>query len=114
MSIDPVPYGGDRVQSVNKYGRLLGDRILVQKLAPRRKKGSIIVAPDSYEKEQSTEFHVFACGPGLRTPDGKLIEMTVAPGDDVVVGRYSGHPIVLEDIPYYVIRESEVLMVLPK
>lgn len=111
MSIDPVPYGGF---SMKEYGQLLDDRILVEKLIPKRDKNSVIIRPENVEKEASTEFKVLACGPGRRTQEGKLIEMTVRPGDRISVGRYSGHQILIEDVMYYIIREGEVLMVLPK
>lgn len=92
--------------------RLLGDRLLVQKLDQRRRAGSTIVIPDALKQEGSTEFLVLACGPGRTTEEGQLIPMQVRPGDRVAVGRYSGVQIVIEDESYYVIRESEVLMVL--
>jgi chaperonin GroES len=101
------------MQNAEKY-RLLDDRILAQKLVPKRSKESLIIRPQSTEKEESTEFLVIAHGPGRRTPEGKWIEMTVRDGDHIAVGRYSGHQVVIEDVLYYVIRESEVLMVLPK
>jgi len=67
-----------------------------------------IVLPDT-AKEKPQRGKVLAVGPGRLMDNGKRTEMSVAVGDEVIFGKYSGTDIELEGKELKIIRESDVL-----
>ncbi|MEG1918561.1 MAG: co-chaperone GroES, partial [Oscillospiraceae bacterium] len=53
---------------------------------------------------------VISVGPG-GVVDGKTITMTVKIGDRVITDKYAGTKVVLEDIEYVVVRQSDILAI---
>lgn len=91
--------------------RPLHDRILVKRIEEKESiKGGIII-PDS-AKEKPQEAEVIAVGNGKRTEEGKIIPLDVKAGEHVLLGKYSGTEIKIDDQEYLIIREDEVLGVL--
>ncbi len=91
--------------------RPLHDRVLVQRLeAEEQVRGGIII-PDS-AKEKPQEAKVFAVGPGKLQDDGKRSAMDVKKNDRVLIGKYSGTDIKIDDVEYVIVREDEILAVL--
>ncbi len=90
--------------------RPLHDRIMVKRLdAKEQMKGGIII-PDT-AKEKPLEAEVIAIGEGKYDDDGKRIKLDVKVGDKVLIGKYSGTDIKLDDEEYTILREDEVLAV---
>lgn len=91
--------------------RPLADRVLVE---PRKeqeiKKGGIII-PDT-AKEKPMEGTVVAVGTGKRDEDGKLIPFTVKVGDKVLMPKYGGTEIKIDDKEYQILREEDILGIL--
>ena len=86
----------------------LHDRILVKRIDPKEEvKGSIII-PDT-AKEKPMEGKVIAVGAGRLDENGKRVQMDVKAGDRILVGKYSGTEIKIEDIEHIILREDEVL-----
>ena len=86
----------------------LSDRVLIKRVDVKEQvKGGIII-PDS-AKEKPLEGEVVAVGPGKLDDDGKRVEMSVTAGDRVLVGKYAGTEIKLDDIEHVIVREDEVL-----
>jgi chaperonin GroES len=91
--------------------RPLGDRVLVQPKEEKEiKKGGIII-PDS-AKEKPQEGEVVAVGPGKRDDAGKVIPMNVKKGDKILMPKYGGTEIKIDDKEYQIIREDDILGVL--
>jgi chaperonin GroES len=91
--------------------RPLGDRVLIQPIeTAEMKKGGIII-PDS-AKEKPQEGKVIAVGPGKKTEEGKLIPMNVKKGDRVLMPKYGGTEVKLDDKDYQLIREEDILAVI--
>jgi len=91
--------------------RPLADRVLVKPLeATETKKGGIII-PDAH-KEKPQEGEVVALGTGKRDDDGKLIAFTVKKGDKVLISKYGGTEIKIEDQSYLIMREDDILGIL--
>jgi chaperonin GroES len=89
----------------------LGDRVLVQpKKDAEMSKGGIII-PDT-AKEKPQEGKVIAVGTGKRDDDGKLLPFNVKAGDRVLMPKYGGTEIKLDDQDYVIIREEDILGVL--
>jgi chaperonin GroES len=50
-------------------------------------------------------------GPGKLQEDGKRQPMDVSKGDRILVGKYSGSEIKIDDEDYVILREDEILAV---
>jgi len=89
----------------------LYDRILVRRLDPKEEvKGGIII-PDT-AKEKPMEGKVVAVGEGKMDKAGKHIPLQVKAGDRVLIGKYSGQEVKIDDVEHVIIREDEVLGIL--
>ncbi len=89
----------------------LYDRILVRRLDPKEEiKGGIII-PDT-AKEKPMEGKVVAVGEGKLDKAGKHIPLQVKVGDKVLIGKYSGQEVKIDDVEHVIIREDEVLGIL--
>ncbi len=91
--------------------RPLQDRILIKRLDEEEQiKGGIMIPDTAKEKPQEAE--VIAVGPGKLDDDGKRAPMDVSVGDKVLVGKYSGSDIKIDDEDYVILREDEVLAII--
>ena len=90
--------------------RPLGDRILVKWLETQDSvKGGIII-PDS-AKEKPQQGIVVALGEGRRLKSGKVLPFEVKVGDRVMIEKYTGSEVTLDDEEYTIIKEDGVLAV---
>ena len=87
----------------------LGDRVLVEpkKEADEIKKGGIII-PDT-AKEKPMQGTVIAIGTGKRDDEGKLIPFTVKVGDAVLMPKYGGTEVKIDEKEYQIMREEDIL-----
>jgi len=89
----------------------LNDRVLVRRMDPEEKvKGGIII-PDT-AKEKPLEGKVIAVGAGRIDDSGKRIPMEVKVGDRVLIGKYAGHEVKIEDVEHVVVEEKDILGVI--
>lgn len=93
--------------------RPLEDRVVVEPLEAEEKTSGGIYIPEA-AKEKPQRGKVLAVGPGKRTDSGELIPMTVAPGDVVVYGRYSGNDVKVGESDVKILREGDILARLTK
>ena len=88
----------------------LADRVVVKQIkAEEKTKGGIILTTAAQEKPEVYE--VLVVGPGGMV-DGNEVKMIVAPGQSVLVGKYSGSKVKLEDQEYTIVRQSDILAVI--
>ena len=88
----------------------LADRVVIKMVeAEETTKSGIILTASAQEKPQVAE--VIEVGPGGLV-DGKQVEMTVAKGQKVIVSKYSGTEVKIDDVEYTIVRESDILAVL--
>ena len=66
--------------------------------------------PDT-AKEKPQEGEIVAVGPG-RYEKGERVPMELSVGQTVLYGKYSGTEVTLENEPYLIIKESDVLAVM--
>ena len=86
----------------------LHDRVLVKRVDPEEKvKGGIII-PDT-AKEKPLEGKIVAVGAGRMDDDGKRIPLEVKAGDRVLIGKYAGTEIKIDNIEHVIVREEEIL-----
>ncbi len=93
--------------------RPLHDRVLIKRIDQDEQVRGGIIIPDT-AKEKPQEAEVVAVGPGKLNEDGKRSPMDVKKGDRVLVGKYSGSEVKIEDEDYVILREEEILAVLGK
>jgi len=86
----------------------LHDRVLLKRIEEKEVKVGGIIIPDT-AKEKPQEAEVIEAGKGRVTEDGKLIPMEVKKGDKVLIGKYSGAEITLDNVEYIIVREEEIL-----
>lgn len=91
--------------------RPLGDRVLIRKIQEKERKfGSIIIPQSANEIDTAWIAEVKAVGPGRFNEAGKFIEVRdVKPGDKIVIGKYMGTEVKIEDEKYYVVRANDIL-----
>lgn len=91
--------------------RPLHDRILAKRIEEKEQVRGGIIIPDT-AKEKPLEAEVMAVGNGKVTEEGKTIPMDVKVGDRILIGKYSGTEVKLDDVEYIILREEEVLGVI--
>lgn len=91
--------------------RPLYDRIVVKRKDNNKEqiRGGIIIPDTAKEKPQEAE--VVAVGEGKFDDHGKRQKLDVKKGDTVLIGKYSGTEIKVDDVEYTIMREDEVLAV---
>ncbi len=88
----------------------LADRVVLkQNEAEERTSSGIYLTSSAQEKPEVYE--VVEVGPGGMV-DGNEITMIVQPGEKVLVGKYSGSKVKLEDQEYTIVRQSDILAVI--
>ena len=90
--------------------RPLHDRVLVKRIELQEQVRGGIIIPDT-AKEKPQEAEVVAVGPGKINDEGKRTPLEVQPGDRILMGKYSGSEIKIDDTDYVICREDEILAV---
>ena len=86
----------------------LYDRVLLKRLEEKEvKKGGIIIPDTAKEKPQEAE--VIEVGEGRVNDEGKVVPLKVKKGDRVLIGKYSGTEVTIDDEEYVIVREEEIL-----
>ena len=87
----------------------LADRIVIKMPeAEETTKSGLILAAASKEKPQVAE--VVAVGPG-GVVDGEKVDMYLKVGDKVLLSKYAGTEVKVDDVEYTILRQSEVLAI---
>ena len=87
----------------------LADRVILKQFkAEEKTKSGLILAASAQEKPEM--FEVVEVGPGGMV-DGNEVKMTVAAGDRVIVGKYSGTTVKVDGEEYSIVRQGDILAV---
>ena len=81
----------------------LADRVVLKQNKAEERTSSAQEKPEVYE--------VVEVGPGGMV-DGNEVKMIVKAGQSVLVGKYSGSKVKLEDQEYTIVRQSDILAVI--
>ena len=92
--------------------RPLGDRVLVEPIEEKEQTVGGIIIPDS-AKEKPVQGKVIAVGKKL-DKDGKEIAFDVKKGDTVLLPKYGGTEVKINDKKLQLVREEDLLGVLEK
>ncbi len=89
----------------------LEDRILVRRSGVEEEVRGGIIVPDT-AKEKPMEGEVVAVGEGKVLESGERAPMSVKVGDRILIGKYAGTEVTLDEQEYVILREDEVLGIL--
>jgi len=87
----------------------LSDRVVIKMLeAIETTKSGIVLPGTAKEKPQVAE--IVAVGPGGLV-DGKEVSMQVSVGDRVLISKYAGTEVKIDDVEYTILRQSDILAI---
>ena len=87
----------------------MADRVILKAAEPEETtKSGIILSTANQEKPAFCE--VIAVGPGGMI-DGNEVVMTVKEGQKVVVAKYAGTEVKLDDVTYTIVRQGDILAI---
>ena len=88
----------------------LADRVVLpQNAAEERTSSGIFLTASAQEKPEIYE--VVEVGPGGMV-EGNEVRMIVKAGEKVLVGKYSGSKVKLDEVEYTIVRQSDILAVI--
>lgn len=88
----------------------LGNRVLVRRLAAEEKLKGGIILPDTAKKKQE-QAQVVALGEGKKDKNGALVPMPVKVGDTILMEKYSGQEVTLNDEEYVILRADDIIAI---
>ncbi len=86
----------------------LDDRVLVEQSKAEDVTAGGIVLPDT-AKEKPQRGKVIAVGPGKLLDSGERGKLSVAVGDEVIYGKYSGSDVEVDGRDVKILRETDIL-----
>nr|WP_272482595.1 MULTISPECIES: co-chaperone GroES [Ereboglobus] len=86
----------------------VGDRVLVKHIEEKEQVRGGIIIPDS-AKEKPQEAEVIALGSGKKDDSGKVVPFEVKVGDKVLISKYGGTEVKIDDEKYTLVREDDIL-----
>jgi chaperonin GroES len=90
----------------------LADRVVVKPLEEAEQMRGGLYIPDT-AKEKPSQGEIVAVGPGKVSDDGERVAPEVKVGDRVLYGKYSGTDVTLDGQEYLILRESDILAIIP-
>jgi chaperonin GroES len=91
----------------------LGNRVLARRLEEKEQKKGSIILPDSAKKKQEI-VEVLAIGPGKTNSEGVFVTPPVKVGDCILIDKYAGQEITLNDEELIVIRGDDIVAIVER
>lgn len=91
----------------------LGNRVLVKRLEAEEKLPGGIILPDSAKKKQERA-EIIAVGQGKKDKNGNIIPVEVKVGDIILMEKYSGQEITLDDEEFVIVRADDIIAIIQK
>ena len=98
-------------QQTKKCLRPLGDRVLVQRVEQEETLKGGIILPDTAKKKQERA-KVMAVGKGKTLKDGKVVPPEVKVGDTVLMDKYGGQEVTIDDEEFVILRADDVIAII--
>jgi chaperonin GroES len=86
----------------------IGDRVLVKHIEEKEQVRGGIIIPDS-AKEKPQEAEVIALGTGKKDEKGNSVPFEVKVGDKVLISKYGGTEVKIENEKFTLVREDDIL-----
>jgi chaperonin GroES len=91
----------------------LGNRVLVRRVEEKEPTKGMIILPDTAKKKQEMA-EVLAVGPGKTNNEGVLVAPPVKVGDCVLVDKYAGQEVTINDEEFIVVRGEDIVAVVER
>ncbi|MBI2743062.1 MAG: co-chaperone GroES [Chlamydiales bacterium] len=88
----------------------LADRVVAKRLEQQETLKGGIILPDSAKKKQESA-KVMAIGPGRTNKEGKLIPMPVKVGDVILMDKYSGQEVTVDDEDLVIVKADDIIAI---
>ena len=88
----------------------LGNRVLVRRLEAKENLKGGIILPETAKKKQETA-EVIAIGAGKKDKAGNLIPMPVKIGQIILMEKYSGQEVSLEDQDFVILKADDIIAI---
>jgi chaperonin GroES len=89
----------------------LGNRVVAQRTEQEETLKGGIILPDSAKKKPESA-KVIAVGPGAMSEDGKLLPMPVAVGDTILMDKYAGQEVTINDEDYVIVKADDIVAII--
>jgi len=89
----------------------VGNRVLAQRIEQEETLKGGILLPDTAKKKQE-KAKVIAVGTGKTTKEGKCIDIPVKVGDIILMDKYSGQELTIEDEEYVILKADDVIAII--
>ncbi len=86
----------------------LADRVLVKRMEEDEQKIGSLFVPDT-AKEKPQKAKVIAVGPGKTDDNGKLHALSVKSGDVVLISKWGGTEVKINNEEHLIMREDDIL-----
>ncbi len=87
-----------------------GNRVLLKKEKATEATVGGIILPETAQKKPETAT-VIAVGPGISNKEGTLIPMFIQKGQTVLIDKYSGQEISIDDEEHIIIKEDDIIAI---
>ncbi len=89
----------------------LSNRVVVRRLEQEEVLKGGIILPDTAKKKQESAC-VVAVGSGKITQEGKLLPMSVAVGDTVLMDKYAGQEVTIDGEDLVILKEDDIVAII--
>ena len=93
--------------------RPVGNRVVVKRMEQQETSKGGILLPDSAKKKQESA-EVISVGSGKITKDGQTLPMPVKVGDVVLMDKYSGQEVTLNDEEFVILKSDDIIAIIEK
>ena len=93
--------------------RPLHDRVVVKRIDEEEKTAGGIIIPDT-AKEKPMQAKIMAVGSGHKSEDGSITPLDVKKGDKVLIGKWSGTEVTIDNVDYVIVKESDIMGIVSK
>ncbi len=99
-------------QTTNKLTvKPLGNRVLAKRLEQEETLKGGLILPDTAKKKQETA-KVIAIGTGKSIKDGQVIPIPVKVGDTILMDKYAGQEVTIEDEEYIIVNADDIVAII--
>ncbi len=89
----------------------LGNRVVAKRLEQEETLKGGIILPDTAKKKQETA-KVVAIGTGTTTKEGKTLPIPVKVGDTILMDKYSGQEVTIDDEELVILRADDIIAII--
>ncbi|MDN3505380.1 MAG: co-chaperone GroES [Rhabdochlamydiaceae bacterium] len=89
----------------------VGNRVVLKRLETEETSAGGIILPESAQKKQESAL-VIAVGKGKTSSDGHTLPMTVKEGDTVLMDKYAGQEVTVNDETFIIAKEDDIIAII--